>query len=119
MAGRENEIGACKCPVCGSKTARLRVSAKSLAYVTCNTCNSQVFARSDRSDDALRALHVPDAAPAPVAAPAAPAAPPKPAPAPAPVVTPVTPAPVKPAAPAPIQPPKQPAPSGLGWGILA
>lgn len=112
MAGRENEIGACKCPVCSSKSARLRVSAKSLAYVTCNTCNSQVFARSDRSDEALRALHIPDAAPAP-------AAPPTPAPAPVPVVTPVTPAPAKPAAPAPIQPTKQPAPSGLGWGFLS
>jgi len=65
-ATRDNEVGRCKCPVCASTRARLRVSAKQLAYVVCDACNAQVFARSDRSDAALRALHLPDAAPAPV-----------------------------------------------------
>ena len=32
------------------------VSAKGLAYVTCNACNCQLFARSDQSDTLLRAL---------------------------------------------------------------
>ena len=43
--------------------AHLRVNIKQLSYVICNTCNSQVQARSDRSDDLLRALHLKDDAP--------------------------------------------------------
>lgn len=61
MAASEREIGRCTCPVCKSDRARLRVSAKQLAYVVCNTCNAQVFGRSDRSDEALRALHIKEA----------------------------------------------------------
>jgi len=75
-AVRENEIGRCRCPVCASDRARLRVSAKQLAYVTCDTCNAQIFARSDRSDEKLRSMLVAEAAPAaPEAAPAAAPAP--------------------------------------------
>ena len=55
-AARDNEIGRCRCPVCSSDRARLRVSAKQLAYITCDSCNLQAFARSDRSDEKLRAL---------------------------------------------------------------
>lgn len=103
MAANERRIGAARCPLCGSKKASLGVSAKGLAYLTCNSCNSQTFARSDRSDEALRALHIPEAQAAPFAHPinaddntraaiaqaaddrkAAAAQPPKPAPAPAP-----------------------------------
>lgn len=104
MAGRENEIGRCRCPVCSSTRARLRVSTKQLAYVTCDTCNAQVFARSDRSDAALRALHIAEPAePATVDA--------QPAP-PAPAVQ-HQPAPAAKPAPAPVAKPQ-----GMGWGIL-
>lgn len=54
MAARDNEIGRCRCPVCQSTSAHLRVSAKQLAYVVCNSCNVQILARSDRSDEKLR-----------------------------------------------------------------
>lgn len=110
MAAAPTEIGRCKCPVCDSKTARLRVSAKQLAYVTCNSCNMQTFARSDRSDALLRALHIPEplevvteVAPALAAPPAAPT-PAAPARAPAPKPTP---------APEPAAPPPR-----MGWGLL-
>lgn len=63
-AARENEIGRARCPICSTDRARLRVSGKSLAYICCDTCNVQVFARSDRSDEKLRALHIKEAAPA-------------------------------------------------------
>lgn len=103
-AARENELGRCRCPVCDSTRARLRLSAKQLTYVVCDACNVQVFARSDRSDERLRRLLLepgatPDPAPAPepapIAATPAPAVPkpaaeplPNPAPTPAPVETP-------------------------------
>lgn len=57
---RENEIGHCRCPVCGHKRAALRFSGKKLAYVTCDSCNVQIFARSSNSDEKLRALHIMD-----------------------------------------------------------
>lgn len=68
-------VGLCTCPVCNSPKARLSVSKSQLACVNCNSCNSQVFARSDRSDELLRARLVekrePAAPPpAPVSAPA-------------------------------------------------
>jgi hypothetical protein len=69
MTARENEIGRAQCPVCRSPRARLRVSAKGLAYLVCDACNAQVFARSDRSDELLRAMHKPE--PVPESAPAA------------------------------------------------
>jgi hypothetical protein len=47
-------IGAARCPACRSDRASLRVSGKGLAYLLCNACNLQVFARSDQSDEALR-----------------------------------------------------------------
>lgn len=65
MAAPDRRIGAARCPLCGSKKASLGVSAKGLAYLTCNACNSQTFARSDRSDEALRRLHVPEPQAAP------------------------------------------------------
>lgn len=49
-------IGACKCPVCGSTKASLRLSAKQLSYVHCNTCHCQCFSRSDVSDTKMRGL---------------------------------------------------------------
>lgn len=87
MATAERTIGRCTCPVCSSQRASLRVSASGLAYVVCNACNLQAFARSDNSDTRLRALLIERAgqapAPEPAGAPAAPADPPaQPAPAP-------------------------------------
>lgn len=55
MAGTDNvPIGKGSCPCCGSQSAIFKVSSKQLAYVTCNACNFQGFARSDRSDEKLR-----------------------------------------------------------------
>lgn len=105
MSARPNDIGQCRCPLCGSTSARLSVSAKQLAYVTCNGCQAQIFGRSDRSDGLLRALHIkgdePPADPAPAPAPA-----PKPAPEPKP-------------APQPEPPKAEPKSAGLGWGIFS
>lgn len=69
-------IGRCRCPVCASDKASLRLSAKQLAYVHCNACHFQGFSRSDHSDAKLRALLL--AEPVQLLAPAAsaPAAPP-------------------------------------------
>lgn len=74
-----NVVGPARCPVCNSAKARLTVSKQNLVVLTCNTCNCQVFARSDRSDELLRARLVtagePAASPAAASAPAKPAAP--------------------------------------------
>lgn len=58
-------IGTGRCPIgCGSTKARYTLTVKNLACGTCNACNTQVFARSDRSDEVLRANIIPAAAPA-------------------------------------------------------
>jgi hypothetical protein len=54
----EKEIGRCKCPLCKSDKASVRLSAKQLPYIVCNACNAQMFARSDRSDALMRAAIV-------------------------------------------------------------
>lgn len=95
-------IGAGRCPIgCGSEKARYTLSAKKLAVGTCNACNTQVFARSDRSDEILRRNIKTEAAP-----------PADPAPAPAPAVLP------PPTDPAPPPAPAKPA-RKFGWGVLA
>jgi hypothetical protein len=63
--------------VCASPKAHYTLSKKGLVCVTCNGCNFQGFARSERSDEILRG-HI-----KPAAAPGA-----DPAPAPAPVLDP-------------------------------
>ncbi|MCM3565903.1 hypothetical protein [Hydrogenophaga intermedia] len=86
--GESVKLGTGRCPVCGSVKARYTLSAKQLAVITCNACNFQGFARSEHSDEKLRALITPEAAPPP-----APAADPSPAPTPAPLPPPPPPAP--------------------------
>lgn len=100
-------IGRCKCPVCGSDKARLSLAKSRLSVLTCNGCNFQGFARSDRSDELLRARIVaepvrtePTEAPAPAPVRTAPAAAPNPTP-------------VRTGNP----PPPNPAP-GFRWGML-
>lgn len=93
-AARDNVLGRCRCPACASERASLRLSAKQLTYVVCDACNLQAFARSDRSDEKLRALLLDDSghddlAPPPAAPPALPA------------------------------PPAKPVRTGMGWGVLA
>lgn len=99
MAARENALGLCRCPVCDSRRASLRLSAKQLAYLVCDACNVQIFARSDRSDERLRASLIPEA------------------PAPAPVAAPVPAAPVAPAT-KPAQAPAMAAPAASPWGFF-
>lgn len=84
-------IGPARCPFCGGR-ARLSLAKSQFPVLTCNGCNSQAFARSDRSDTGFRALLIADAKPAPAPAPTpapspAPAPSTQPAPAPAPVRT--------------------------------
>lgn len=98
-------IGRCRCPVCGGDKARLTLAKSRLSVLTCNGCNFQGFARSDRSDEKLRALLI--------AEPKAPEAlPPEPEPAPAPAAPPV-PAPKQTTKPNP-QADQQPG----GWGAF-
>lgn len=93
-------IGRCTCPVCRSDRARLTLARSMLSVLTCNSCNLQVFSRSDRSDSLLRGLLITEPAAA-APAPAEPAPPPKASPDPAPA-----PAPAADAAPR------------RGWGFL-
>jgi hypothetical protein len=76
----EKRIGSCTCPICSSRKAEVRVSAKQLAYLVCNACNFQGFARSEQSDRLMRDRITPDSeagpGPEPKPAPAAPAKPP-------------------------------------------
>ena len=75
MASPENFIGTGVCPVCHGTRAKFTLSKSRLVCMTCNGCNCQVFARSDHSDEKLRAcIRSEPAAPA-IPAPPAPAAP--------------------------------------------
>lgn len=96
-------IGLARCPLCRHSRARLGLTKSGLACMTCDACNLQMFARSANSDERLRALHVPDAAPAEAAPAPAAAAPAAPAPAATTTTTSTT----------------QAAPRGLGWGVFA
>lgn len=55
-------IGLGSCPVCASQKAHYTLSKKLLVCVTCNSCNFQGFARSERSDEILRG-HIKPATP--------------------------------------------------------
>lgn len=48
------DIGRCDCPACGADAA-VRENKKGRAYVMCDECNYQGFARGVKSDAALRA----------------------------------------------------------------
>ncbi len=55
MGAAENAaLGVGLCPCCNSPKAVFKLSTKGLAYVTCNACNFQGFARSGNSDERLR-----------------------------------------------------------------
>lgn len=60
--GESTRIGLGSCPVCASPKAHYTLSKKGLVCVTCNSCNFQGFARSERSDELLRA-HIKPATP--------------------------------------------------------
>jgi len=100
-------IGPCRCPLCGGK-ARLTLAKSQLAVITCNGCNFQGFARSDRSDELLRGMRLAVDA-APVATVATSPAGTSEAAAPAPVRTDPLPAPVRTGATPPTT--SQPAPA--------
>lgn len=97
MAGESVRLGTGRCPVCASSKARYTLSAKGLSVITCNACNFQGFARSERSDELLRANIIPEVPPAAAPAPAAAAAD---------------------QAPAPAAPPAPKQPAGSGWGLM-
>lgn len=90
--GEANRIGPGRCPVCASPKARYTLSKNGLCVVTCNACNFQGFARSERSDSLLREL-IASEAPPPV--PADDNAPPSAAPMPPPLLRAPTPTPPK------------------------
>lgn len=85
--GDANRIGPGRCPVCASPKARYTLSKNGLCVVTCNACNFQGFARSERSDSLLREL-IASEAPPPVPPakdpPTGPGSPPLPPPIPTP-----------------------------------
>lgn len=91
-------IGHGVCPVCSNTKARFTVSKKSLACMTCNACNSQIFARSDSSDEKLRSFIKPATAatPTPIAD--------VPKPEPTPIVAP--------------EKTEKPKPAAPGWGFM-
>lgn len=66
MTQPDRFVGNAPCPLCGSTKARVNVTKSGLTCLTCNSCNCQLFTRSDRSDELLRALilRAPDPAPA-------------------------------------------------------
>jgi hypothetical protein len=61
-------IGRARCPLCRAGGASVSLTKKGLTCMTCNSCNTQLFARSGRSDELLRACIVPDAAAEPAQA---------------------------------------------------
>lgn len=61
-----NRIGLGSCPLCTSPKAHYTLSKKGLVCVTCNSCNFQGFARSERSDEILRGNIKPSTPPAEV-----------------------------------------------------
>jgi hypothetical protein len=67
MSESTNTIGVGSCPVCNNGKAKFGLTKKQLVCVTCNACNIQLFARSDRSDELLRARIKPAETPAPAA----------------------------------------------------
>lgn len=100
--------------MCKSDKARLTLAKSRLSVLTCNGCNFQGFARSDKSDELLRARLIPEgslAAPAPEPVRETPPAPVRTAPAP---INPPAPARTAPAEPAPVQAPTRPT-----WGLGA
>jgi len=100
------KIGLARCPVCKSGGASVSLSKKLLVCMTCNACNLQIFARSGRSDELLRACITAPPTASPQTAPEAA----KPEPAPTPSIAPVAPAVAPPA------PPAAPARSSFGLG---
>lgn len=52
-------IGHVRCPWCASNKARVSVTKSGLSAVTCSTCHSQTFARSDYSDTKIRQAMTP------------------------------------------------------------
>lgn len=74
MAAESARIGLGSCPVCASPKAHYTLSKKGLVCVTCNSCNFQGFARSERSDEILRGHIKPPESVSPVAPVAAAAA---------------------------------------------
>lgn len=92
------KIGEARCPLCGTGGARVSLSKAGLACLTCNGCNCQLFTRSGRSDELVRALIA-----------KTPASAPEPAPAPTPPTTPAAPAA------APTVPVAAPARRGFGF----
>lgn len=64
------KVGPATCPLC-RKTARVSLMKTQLVCLTCNSCNMQLFARSDRSDELVRALIIAEPPKADEAAPPA------------------------------------------------
>jgi hypothetical protein len=108
------KIGRCRCPVCKSDRASLTLAKSRLSVLTCNGCNFQGFARSDKSDELLRARLIPEdapAAPAPAPVRETPPVPVRTGPAP---INPAAPVRTAPAEPAPVQAAERPS-----WGLGA
>ncbi len=55
------DIGLIKCPICAMSGAHVRETEKHRAYILCEECNVQIFARGTESDKAIRAAMKPSA----------------------------------------------------------
>jgi len=55
MSKKRNVVGLVKCSVCGFTDAEVGEAATGYAYVVCDECGSQMFCRSRRCDEKLRA----------------------------------------------------------------
>lgn len=53
------DIGLIACPICGMSGAHVRETDKGRAYILCEECNVQIFARGAESDKSIRAAMVP------------------------------------------------------------
>lgn len=54
------DIGEIDCPICGKSGAHVRETDKGRAYVVCDECVVQIFARGPASDKAIRAAMKPE-----------------------------------------------------------
>jgi hypothetical protein len=64
-------LGTCTCPNCGYDKAQVREDSRGFAYIKCDECDYQGFARSRRGDEKMRAKLAPASSPAPAAGAAA------------------------------------------------
>lgn len=64
------DIGTINCPICAMSGAHVRETEKRRAYILCEECNVQIFARGADSDKKIRAAMKPEGEETPAEKPA-------------------------------------------------